>query len=397
VSEIRSSIPAVEYDPLQLHDDPYPLYRQLRDQAPVYHSEIRNCWILSRYEDVQAAARDWNAFSSAEGNDLDDSALLFAPSGELTHADPPDHKKLRDSIRGEFGVSKVRQELEPRIREKVKALLSRMRESEQIDFATQLAVPLPGSMVCGWLGFPEEDHPLVLGWFHSMIARVPGEVSLPTAALAARDHMRAYIKDAMADRRVNERDDLLTSIVQAIDSEKIDEDEGVGMTMLLFLAGITTTSALIANSLLNLSRFQEALRYLRAEPDKIQAGVEELLRFDAPIQWLTRVSTTDVALHEVEIPRGSRVVLLWGSANRDERRWTHPDELDMTRETFRHIAFGEGIHHCLGAPLARLETKVLLEEFLQAASGFEINGPVERIYAQSERTIGSLPARVDWS
>jgi cytochrome P450 len=166
---------------------------------------------------------------------------------------------------------------------------------------------------------------------------------------------------------------------------------------MLFFAGITTTSALIANSLLSLHAFKPQLERLRAEPELIPGAVEELLRFEAPIQWLSRLTTRDVELHGTTIPAGARVVLLWASANRDERRWDRPDELDVTREHKRHISFGEGIHHCLGAPLARLEATVLLEELLPRMAGYEISGPVKRVYAQAERSIESLPATVVWA
>jgi cytochrome P450 len=387
----------LRYDPLQLHEDPYPLYRRLRDEAPVYRSEERDCWVLSRYEDVQAAARDWETFRNGEGNTLDHTGELFAPAGEVTHADPPLHGRLRDAVRKEFGVSMVRENLEPAVRAKVRRLIGDLRGREQVDLAEELALVLPGGMVCGWLGFPERDHAQLLAWFGAMTQRTPGCVELPESAFTGRDHMRAYLKDAIAARRKRPRPDLLSMIVGAVADGKLSEDEAIGIAMLLFFAGIATTSALIASSLLNLSNFEPQLQRLRAAPETIPTAVEELLRFDAPIQWLTRVTTQDVELHETAIPAGARVLLLWGSANRDERRWEHPDELDLTRAPKRHISFGEGIHHCLGAPLARLEAKVLLEELLPQIAAYEITRPVKRPYSEGDRAISSLPARVQWA
>jgi cytochrome P450 len=393
----REGASPATFDPLHLPDDPYPVYRWLRDEEPVYRCEKRDCWVLSRYEDIQVAARDWETFCNGEGNDLDDTALLFGLSGELTHADPPLHTRLRDAVRKEFGVAMVRENLEPMIREKVRRLIGQMRGSEQVDFAEELAMPLPAGMVCGWLGFPEEEHAQLIEWFGQMVRREPGKIGLSEHALEARDQMRAHIMQALAVRRDHPRADLLSAIDRAMAQEKLDKDEALGVATLLFLAGISTTNALIAGSLLHLSRFEPQFRQLQKSPEAIPAAVEELLRFDAPLQWLTRVTVQEACLQETAIPAGARVVLLWGSANRDERRWERPDELDLAREPRRHISFGEGIHHCLGAPLARLEAKVLLEELLPCISSYAISGPVERPrHYPSERAITSLPATVAW-
>jgi cytochrome P450 len=385
------------FEPLERQDDPYPLYRRLRDEAPMYADPDGRFWALSRHADVQAAARDWERFSSAEGNDLDDTSLLFAPAGELTHADPPLHTRLRDAIKREFAVGAVRARLEPVVRGEVRRLVAELRAREEVDFAQQLATPLPAAVVCGWLGFPESDHAELVRWFEAMLERVPGQIELPAAALYARDQMRAYIREAVRARRQASRDDLLSVFVQAERAGALSEDEVLGSAMLLFFAGITTTSALIANSLLHLGRFESQRELLRHSPVLAPAAVEELLRFDAPLQWLTRVVACDVELHERTIPAGSRVLLVWASANRDERRWPQADELILTRDRLRNIAFGEGIHHCLGAPLARLEARVVLEELMPQIVDYELAGPVSRLYTQTERTITSLPMRVQWA
>jgi cytochrome P450 len=385
------------YEPLRLHEDPYPLYRRLRDEAPVYADVSGRFWALSRYGDVQAAARDCGTFSSAEGNDLDQTALLFAPAGELTHTDPPLHTRLRNAIKREFDVAQVGRRLEPTVRAEVRGLIEKLRRHDQVDLAKELALPLPAAVICGWLGFPAGDHGRLVGWFTRMLERSPGQVELPASALQARDEMRAYIKEAMIARSEREHADLLSVFVRAHSAGALSEDEAIGAAMLLFFAGITTTSALIANSLLNLHRFESERKLIRRSPELIPAAVEELLRFDAPLQWLTRVTSRDTTLHDVTIPTGSRVILLWASANRDERRWHDADRLVVAREPKRHISFGEGIHHCLGAPLARLEARIVLEELMPAITAYEPIGPVQRLYTQSERTIASLPAQVTWS
>jgi cytochrome P450 len=387
----------VVFEPLELHDDPYPLYRRLRDECPAYTDPDGRFWALSRHADVQAAARDWKRFSSAEGNDLDDTSLLFAPAGELTHADPPLHTRLRDAIKREFGVGGVRVALEPVVRAEVRRVVDELRGREHVDFARQLATPLPAAVICGWLGFPKQDHGQLVDWFRAMNTRVAGQVELPATALDARDQMRAYLSDAVRARRLHSRDDLLSVFVAAERAGALSGDEVLGSAMLLFFAGITTTSALISNSLLHLQRFADQWRLLRARPEIAAEAVEELLRFDAPLQWLTRVTACDVDVSGRTIPHHSRVLLIWGSANRDERRWPSPDELILTRERRRHIAFGEGIHHCLGAPVARLEARIVLEELMPQIADYEPAGPAARAYAQAERTITSLPMRVQWA
>lgn len=395
-SAVWASDAELVFEPLELHDDPYPLYRRLRAEAPAYADPGGRFWALTRYVDVQAAARDWRRFSSAEGNDLDDTALLFAPAGELTHADPPLHTRLRDAIKREFGAAAVRARLEPQVRDEVRRVVGDLRGRECVDFAQTLALPLPAAVICGWLGFPEQDRPELLRWFRAMLERVPGQVELPGEALSARDKMRSYIREAMLSRRRRARDDLLTVFVQAEHAGTLSEDEVLGSAMLLFFAGITTTSALITSSILHLARFQSQRELLRESPQLAPAAVEELLRFDAPLQWLTRLAACDVRLHGRLIPRSSRVLLVWASANRDERRWPAADELIITREPKRHIAFGEGIHHCLGAPLARLEARIVLEELMPLMIDYELAGTIARLYTQTERTITRLPMQVRW-
>jgi cytochrome P450 len=388
----------LSYEPLELSDDPYPLYSRLRDEAPVYagRSEAGRFWALSRFDDVQAAARNWGAFSSAEGNDLDDTGLLFAPAGELSSADPPVHTRLRDAVRKEFSPKPLCERLEPLVEDKVGQLIADLLERETADFARELAYPLPAAMVCGWLGFPASDHDLLTSWHSALLERKPGQVELPPSALGARDEMRAYIAEAMIDRREHGRDDLLSVLVNAQAAGTLSQDEVLGAALLLFDAGISTTSALISSSLLHLQRFEGQRELLRRSPGIMPAAVEELLRFDAPFQWFTRVTTHEVEIHDLALPAGGRVVLIWASANRDDRRWDAPDELVLTRDPQRHVSFGEGIHHCLGAPLARLEARILFERLMPLLDDYEITGPVERRIIPSERTIVSLPVTVQW-
>jgi cytochrome P450 len=383
----------VRYDPLVGLDDPYPVYRRLRDEAPVYLAEARDTWVLSRFDDVQAMARDWATFASGEpgGNDIDDTYRLFEPAGDLAGSDPPTHTRLRAVLHTAFRPSEMRARFEPLVRPAAARLIDRFADHGRADFARELARPLPAQMVCSWLGFPEEDHPQLIEWFGHMLDRVPGRRELPANAVQARDDLRAYVADAAEERRTAPREDLLSVLVEAQRDVAMSTDEMLGLALLLFLAGITTTAGLISNTLLHLDRFPDQRALLQREPERMPTAIEEFLRFDSPIQALARTTTREVEVRGTAIPKNARVAMILASANRDERRWPDPDRLDIAREPARHVAFGEGIHHCVGAPLARLEAAIAFKELFKRIPTYRVSGPIVRVSTPTDRALESLP------
>jgi cytochrome P450 len=383
----------VEYDPFLFYEDPYPIYRRLRDEAPVYLNRGRSIWVLSRFDDVQAAGRDWRTFSSAEGVDIDDSRL---GPGSFLDADPPRHDELRKIIHADFAPASLGR-LEPLIVAKVDALVTSLLERGRVDLVDELARRLPVSVVCDLLGAPAEDHAQLERWYADMLYREPGRSDVPEIAERATREMRGYIVAAVSDRLRSPRGDLFSTIAAARGEGRLSMDEVDGMCRLLLLAGVHTTSSLIANTLMLLEDRPGDRRALAEDPGRIPNAIEELLRYLAPVQSGARVTTRDVEMRGVPIPHGERVLLLWASANRDERRYPDPDTLDLGRAPLRNVAFGEGIHFCLGAPLARLEARIAFEALFTRVSEYEIVGPVERHFTFLERGIASLPAVVQGS
>jgi hypothetical protein len=383
----------VEYDPFLFYEDPYPIYRQLRDEAPVHLSPERRLWVLSRFDDVQRAGRDWRTFSSAEGVDIDDSRL---GPGSFLDADPPRHDELRKLLRADFSPAALSR-LEPLIAAKVDALVSALLERGSVDLVDELARRLPVSVVCDLLGAPAEDHAQLEAWYAGMLHREPGQPEVTETAERATQEMRGYIVAAVTERMAAPRDDLFSTIAAAHGEGRLTMEEVDGMCRLLLLAGVHTTSSLIANTLMVLEDRPEDRRALGADPARLPTAIEELLRFLAPVQSGARVTTGETELHGIAIPRGERVLLLWASANRDERRYPNPDTLDLGRTPLRTMAFGEGIHFCLGAPLARLESRIAFEALFTRIPEYEIVGPVERHFTFLERGIARLPAVVQGS
>jgi cytochrome P450 len=375
---------AVTFDPLA-QGDPYAAYRVLRAERPVYRNEERGFWALSRFDDVQRAAREWARWSSAEGVNLDDTLSLTGP-GNFIAADPPDHDRLRRVVRGRFTPATVAA-MEPAIRADVRASLAAAARDAGFDAAATLAWAVPVRTVSRVLGVPLEDEPALRAWLRAAIAREAGSDRLPPAARAAAESLRTYFVDWVGR---HDGDGLLADVAAGARRGHVAPEEIPGLCVLLYIAGTETVADFIGNALVALAEHPEQRALLAAEPERAATAVEELLRFESPVQYQVRTATAAAELHGTTIPAGDAVALLWGAANRDERRWERPDELDLTREPRRNLAFGEGIHHCLGAPLARLQGRIVLEETLRAMPEYRLAAEPERIATHNTRGVARL-------
>lgn len=381
MSEPAERITELAYDPAdpQFLSDPSDYYRWLRDESPVHHHAGSGAYLLSRFEDVWEATADWRTYSSA------------SPVAKLLHMasmDPPGHDRLRASVARGLSPSKIAA-LEPPLRMLCRGLLEPLRDERHVDFVEAFSAIFPSRVIHRLLGVAERfDEPIRHAALAIGAARDP-------AALAAR--MQAFVAETRKAESVDP--DSAMGILPMLQRETgpaaLSPDEIGGVFSNLVLAGTDTVTNLIGNGLVLLQRDREARRRLVADPSKIPAAIEEMLRFESPVQSLARRTLRDVSLHGVSIPAGSEVRLLWGAANRDDREFERADAFDFGRVIRRHLAFGHGIHFCVGAGLARLEARIAFEEILGRWPDYEIDLPsLARLPSLWVRAWERVPARL---
>jgi cytochrome P450 len=364
----------VVFNPLlpEFHADPYPFYRRLREEDPVHQSPL-GIWVLTRYDDAVMALRD-PRFGREGIADLMEARLGVparpANTRDMLFRDPPDHTRLRALVSRAF-TPRVVEAMRPHIQEIVDGLLDRVEGARGMDVIEDLAYPLPVTVICEMLGVPTADQDVFKQW-SADIARSLDAAILPagseviTRGQEAGDALREYFRSLIAVRRKSPQPDLLSALIAAEEQgDKLSEPELVATCVLLLIAGHETTVNLIGNGLFALLRHPAELRALADDPALIHTGVEELLRFDGPVQRTGRMTMADVEIGGRQIPKGSIVAAVIGAANRDPAHFPDPDRLDVARQENRHIAFGFGIHFCLGAPLARIEGQVAIGTLLR--------------------------------
>ena len=385
------------YDPEDEHTqlDPYPIYRRLRDERPVYRQERLRFWALSRFTDVLAALNDHEAFCSRQGLTWDPAAA--AQAGVLpmmVTTDPPDHTKLRRLINRGLTPRRVA-DLEPEVRAGIVERIEALCAAGGGDLVSEVAVPVPTAMVGRFLGVPETDRRRFHQWAGAVVAGTSGAAFHQEHHRAVRE-LYAYFHDLIERRRHELADDLIgTLIASEIDGIHLTTQEILGFCFNIVVGGIETTTNLISNGMALLAAHPESARRLAVEPGLIPQAIEEFLRLETPVAGLCRTTTRPVALHGVTIPAGEKVLLMFGAANRDEREFPDPDRLDLDRAVERHLAFGHGAHYCIGAALARLMARVAFEELTTHVGNCRADvAHGRRLRAAVSRGWASLPIAV---
>jgi len=376
--------------------DPYPTYHRLRSEDPVHESPL-GFWVLTRYEDVVATLRDPRF--AKEPMIAAVAARLGFDAGavgiSMLDRDPPDHTRLRGLASKAF-TPRVVERLRPRVQEIVDGLLDRVERAGTMDLIEEFAYPIPVNVICEMLGVPVEDHEQFKGWSLDLARGLDSIMLGPESDVVkrsgkAREGLSNYIRQLIGERRSAPRGDLLSALIATEEAgDKLSEPELVAMSILLLVAGHETTVNLIGNGMLALLRHPDQLRQLRERPDLIGSAVEELLRYDGPVQRTARTPSEDVTIGNRTIPGGAIVMPFIGAADRDPAQFRDPDRLDITRTENRHIAFGLGIHFCLGAPLARIEGQIAISTLVKRMPKLAL--AVERPEHRQSLTLRGLTA-----
>jgi hypothetical protein len=386
----------LDYDPAShsLHEDPYPVYEELRERYPVYQNPRTGLWAISRFDDVYEALREPRLFSSEHiGAPPGTPVGVNRPLPMMLLMDPPAHDELRTLVNRSFTPRRIAQ-LEPRVRQIARDLIDGFAERGACDLWAEFAAPLPTTVIAELLGIPASDREMFKEQSTAVVAAA-GPTSGPMQGQSAGQANRIlaeYLAAQFEEKRRKPADDLLSALLAAeVDGRKLTLPELLGFAILLLIAGNETTTNLVSNATLLLDRHPEQRRRLIEDPRRISRAVEEFLRYDSPVQGLERDLTEDLEVQGRTIPKGSKLFLLISAANRDPRRFPEPQRFDVGRWPNRHLAFGFGTHFCLGAGLARLETRVAWEELLRRIPDFRVSGPVERLHSAVIRGLLRLP------
>jgi len=346
--------------------NPAPWYSAMRQHSPVLRDPRSGLWMVFMYGDVQRVLSDWKTFSSQQGRPRGENAQSALASSVIS-TDPPRHRQLRSLVEQAFTPRQVRA-LEPRIAELVDELLSTVQGTGRMDFIRDFAYPLPVIVIAEILGIPASDRAAFKRWSDAVVTGDPS---------GSRD-MAAYFGNLVRERTHEPGEDLISGLIAAqVDGEHLDPQELLGFCMLLLVAGNETTTNLLANTVLCWQDAPEA--YARVQDDRtlLTTTIEESLRYRSPVQSMYRSCVQDVELSGQVIPAGSPVLAWIGSANRDETQFEHADHFDPARSPNRHLAFGQGVHFCLGAPLARLEASVALNAVLDRLPDLQVQPEVQ--------------------
>lgn len=385
----------MDFDPLSetFFDDPYDTYRWLRDEAPAYRNDHYGFWALSRYDDVVAAHRDWQTFSSTHGATIDQLTDPRSPElygGMLIFMDPPQHDRLRRLVSRVF-TPKAVAELEPLVRGVITGYLTPLEGEPSFDLVADFAAPFPVEVISAILGVPEADRQQIRHWTDTMLSREPGDPKPTLEGMEAAMYQTAYLFDLAREKRRHPADDMLSGLV----ATGLSDEEVAGFGGLLAAAGSETVTKLIGSGVVLFHRNPGEWEQVLADPGVLLTGVEEILRYWAPSQYQGRWSTAPSTWHGVTIPAEQPVLLVTGAANRDERAYEDPDRFDVDRPLQLSVGLGHGIHSCLGAALARLESRVAFEEIAQRWPRYEVDeAGLRRVHMSNVAGFSNVPVSV---
>jgi cytochrome P450 len=371
--------------------NPYPTYAELRSEAPVYRAELpdgRGVWLVTRYDDVVAVlkderfAKDWrSAMTPEQLAQIPPIPEVMKPLSEnMLDKDPPDHERLRRLVSKAF-TPRLIERMRPRVQDIADTLLDAVEDNGGMDLIDDYAFPLPITVIAELLGVPVEDRNRFREWSN---AAVSGDTTQEYVEKILLPHMQAfidYLRALFEEKRENPKDDLISALVLAEEAgDKLSEDELLAMVFLLLVAGHETTVNLIGNGTLALLQNPDQLQKLKDDPSLIKPAIEELLRYDGPVETSTeRFAREDVAIGDTVIPKGEMVMVVIAAADHDPERFPEPNTLDIARADNKHLAFGKGIHHCLGAPLARMEGQIALGTLLRRMPDLRLKGSPESL------------------
>lgn len=385
-----------EFDPysMQVQENPYPYYKVLRDDHPLYWCERAKCWALSRYEDVAAACNDATRFSSARGNVLDDDPARMGNT--LGTSDPPKHDRLRGLVNAAFVRGRVL-ERETQIRSLTCEFIDEFIARGEGDLITDLSARISASVICSILGFERGQHVQIKHWIDHVVYRDPATRQMSAEGPAARKALVEFASATIEARRVEPRDDLITALVAAeVEGNKLSPVDLLQTVSTLLAAGVESFASFAGNAMLALIEHPEQADWLAAHLPLAAQAVEELLRYDTPTQRFHRAAVHDFEMHGQQVKAGQSILVMYGSANRDERKFADPDRLDLSRAPQRHLALGHGVHFCLGAQLAKAMSRILLEEWFSRGRRMSVlEAGVVRMHSPTFRGLRHMPVRLN--
>ena len=395
MSEVAPVLDPYDY---QFHEDPYPYYRRLRNEAPLYRNDDLNFWALTRHADVHAGFRNSTALSNKLGVSLD--PISRTPEAYRTMSflamDDPGHLRLRTLVSKGFTPRRIR-ELEGRVLQLTRKHLETALDSDSFDYITEFAGKLPMDVISELVGVPPEDRQHLRVLADTVMHREDGVTDVPQAALVAAMELLTYYADMVRQRRRNPTDDLTGALLEAeIDGDRLADDEIMAFLFLMVVAGNETTTKLLGNAMYWAGANPDQLNGVLDDHSRVPLWVEETLRYDTSSQILARVVAEEIEFHGTTLQPGDTLLLMPGSAHRDERVFADPDEFRIGRDIgSKLLSFGSGAHFCLGAHLARMEARVALTELLARIRGYEVDtaGAV-RVHSSSVRGFAHLPITV---